>query len=166
MLTVSIVCSLLTSQQPDGSWMLSIMIGAGIPASLLGHRIATSRRKELAIATSFSSMIVLLVLGVVHPLLDAPMNLAINDSRGVIVQPTYYAGAYHDQHYFPSKRVDVGLDLGHFDSSLMVKGDFVLAGIGAQSPNCCKHGLDYGYRADILYVADGTRYLVARASET
>jgi hypothetical protein len=166
MISWAILSSLFASLRPEGSSMLPIMVGAGIPASFLGYRIATSRRKELTVASSFSSMIAIFVLGAVHPLMDAPMNLAINDSRGVIVQPTYYAGAYHDQHYFPSKRVDVGIDLGQFDSSLMGKGDFVLAGIGAQSPNCCKDGLDYGYRADILFAADGTRYLVARAWET
>jgi len=39
------------------------------------------------------------------------------------------------------------------------------AGIGAQPPNCCKDGLDYGYRADILFMENG-QYLAARAWET
>ena len=52
MISWAILSSLFASLRPEGSWMLAIMIGAGIPASLLGHRIATSRRKELAIATS------------------------------------------------------------------------------------------------------------------
>jgi hypothetical protein len=38
--------------------------------------------------------------------------------------------------------------------------------MGAQSPNCCKDGLDYGYRADIARINDGQYYLVARAWET
>jgi hypothetical protein len=166
MISWAILTALFASLRPEGTSLLAITIGIGIPASLLGYRIATSRRKELAIATSFSSMIALFVLGAVHPLLDAPMNMAINDSRGAVVQPTYYAGAYDDQYYFPSKKVEVRINLGHFDSSLMGKGDFALAGIGAQSPNCCKDGLDYGYRADILFAPDGMRYLVARAWET
>ena len=157
--------ALFTSLNPDGAPLLAAMIAAGVPSALLGRRVAKSKRKEPAIAASFSSMIMLFALVGVHPLLDAPMNLAINDNRSVIVQPTYYAGAYHDERYFPTKRVEVEIDLERFDGSMIGKGDFVLAGIGAQSPNCCKDGLDYGYRADILF-EEGARYLVARAWET
>lgn len=38
--------------------------------------------------------------------------------------------------------------------------------MGVQSPNCCKDGLDYGYRADVMLAGDGKRYLGARAWET
>jgi hypothetical protein len=161
----AILSALFASLNPEGTPLLAAMIAAGVPSALLGHRIAKSRRRELAIAASFSSMIALFALVGVHPLLDAPMNLAINDSRGAIVQPTYYAGAYHDEKYFPTKRVEVGVYLERFDGSMIGRDDFVLVGIGAQSPNCCKDGLDYGYRADILF-EEGARYLVARAWET
>jgi hypothetical protein len=109
-------------------------------------------------------MIALFALIGAHPYLDAPMNMATN-YHGAVVQPTYYAGAYHDEQYFPTKRVEVGIDLGHFEDNAIKNNDFVLAGIGVQSPNCCKDGLDYGYRADILF-EDGARFLVARAWET
>jgi hypothetical protein len=162
----AVLAALFASLRLEGTLLLAIMVAAGIPAALLGRRIANSKQKELTIASSFSSMITLFALVAVHPLLDAPMNLAINDSsRGAIVQPTYYSGAHHDEPYFPTKRVEVGIDLGNFDDSMMGKSDFILAGIGAQSPNCCKDGIDYGYRADILF-EDGARYLVARAWET
>src|SRR5262249_10068612 len=35
-----------------------------------------------------------------------------------------------------------------------------------QSPNCCKDGLDYGYRTDIAETAAGRYFLAARAWET
>jgi hypothetical protein len=91
--------------------------------------------------------------------------MAVSHNRGAIIQPTYYAGAYHDEQYFPTKRVEVEIDLGRFDGSTIGKDEFVTAGIGVQSPNCCKDGLDYGYRADVLF-KEGGRYLVARAWET
>lgn len=64
-----------------------------------------------------------------------------------------------------NKKGEVKLELERSDDSVIKEEDFVQAGIGAQSPNCCKDGLDYGYRADILFTEDG-RYLVARAWET
>jgi hypothetical protein len=162
---LAILAALFASLRPEGVPFLAVVFAAGVPATFLGHRIVKSKRKELKMATSFSSMIALFALVAVHPLVDAPMNLSINDS-GSIIQPTYYAGAYHDEHYFPTKRVEVVINFGRFDGSMLGKGDFVLAGVGAQSPNCCKDGLDYGYRADILNAADGARYLVARAWAT
>jgi len=160
----AVLAAMFVSLRPDGALLLGIIMAAGIPTALLGRRIAKSRRKELAVTASFSSLIALFALVAVHPLLDAPMNLSIADSRGAVVQPTYYAGAFHDAKYFPTKRVEVEINLEQFDEN-KVQDSFVLAGIGAQSPNCCKDGLDYGYRADVLF-ENGARYLVARAWET
>lgn len=160
----AILAGLFAGLRPEGAPLLAVMIAVGIPATVLGRRIELRKQKEPTIAALYSSMIALFALVGVHPYLDAPMNMATND-RGVVIQPTYYAGAYHDEHYFSTKRVEVGIDLERFDSGMISKDDFVLAGIGAQSPNCCKDGLDYGYRADILF-EEGERYLVARAWET
>ena len=157
----SILSSLFTNLRPDAWPFVAVILMGGALSAFCGHRIV-SKRKELAVAASFSSMIALFALMTVHPLLDAPMDLAINHSPGAIVNPTYYAGAYHNERYFATKRVDVRINLEDFDDSKMGKSDYALAGIGAQSPNCCKDGLDYGYRADILS-KDGARYLVARA---
>jgi hypothetical protein len=150
---------LFAGLRPDGAPLLAIVIAAGIPAAMLGVKIARHAQKHAGAA-----IIALFALVGTHPYVDAPMNLAI-DHGGVIVQPTYYAGAYHDEPYFPTKRVEVEIDLDRFDGSAIMGQDFVLAGIGAQSPNCCKDGLDYGYRADVLFTENG-RYLVARAWET
>jgi hypothetical protein len=157
--------ALFAGLRPEGAPLLAAMIAAEIPAAALGHRAARRVQKEPAIAAVFASMIALFALAGAHPFLDAPMNMAVNDGRGAIVQPTYYAGAYHNEQYFPTKRVEVEIDLGRFDGDMIGKDDFVTAGIGAQSPNCCKDGLDYGYRADILFTESG-RYLVARAWES
>jgi hypothetical protein len=159
----AILAALFAGLRPEGASLLAVMLAAGVPAAFVGRKVASRAQKEPAAAVLFSPMIGLFALGAVHPLLEAPMNMAIGH-RGAIVQPTYYAGAYHDEHYFPTKRVEVEIDLEHFDGGMVSRGDFVLAGIGAQSPNCCKDDLDYGYRADILF--KGARYLVARAWET
>jgi len=160
-----ILSTLFASLRPEGAPLLVVIIAAGIPAAFFGFKFLKRVYKEPGMIAFFPSMIVLFALVAVHPFLDAPMNMAISDNRGIIVQPTYYAGAYHDEHYFSTNRVEVKIDLEHFEGSTIGKGVFVLAGIGAQSPNCCKDGLDYGYRADVLF-ADGARYLVARAWET
>jgi len=160
----AVLAALFASLRPEGAPLLAVVIAGGIPVAVLGRRIELRMQKEPAIAALFSSMIALFALVGAHPFVDAPMNMAAN-YHGAVVQPTYYAGAFHVEHYFSTKRVEVEIDLEHFDGSMISKDDFVLAGIGAQSPNCCKDGLDYGYRSDVLF-EEGARYLVARAWET
>ena len=141
----------------------AIMLAAAIPAALLGHRLAGRRlASQKAAAALLSALIILFSAVAVHPFVDAPMNLSAFSETG---RPTHYTGVYHDEQYFPTKRVEVTIDLGQLDASRIEREDFLLAGIGAQSPNCCKDGLDYGYRADILVTATGLA-LVARAWET
>lgn len=41
--------------------------------------------------------------------------------------------------------------------------DFLAAGLGDQSPNCCKDGLDLAYRADVIEFSNGTEAVLARA---
>jgi hypothetical protein len=91
------------------------------------------------------------------------MSMSLDGKDGLLATPTYYAGAYHrSDKYFATKRVEAELNLDQFDHGGI---EFAMVGIGAQSPNCCKDGLDYGYRADIL-ISDSKVSLVARAWET
>lgn len=162
-LSWAVLSALFAVLRPESAILAAVIIAGGIPVAVLGQRI-TRRIRESAVNAVLLSTIALFGLTSSHAFLDAPMSLAINDS-GTIVKPTYYTGAYHNEQYFPTKRVEVKLDLERFDGSMIKEGDFVLAGIGAQSPNCCKDGLDYGYRTDVLFTEEG-RYLVARAWET
>jgi hypothetical protein len=41
--------------------------------------------------------------------------------------------------------------------------NFLAAGVGVQSPNCCKDGLDLAYRTDALMFSNGNEAVVARA---
>ena len=41
--------------------------------------------------------------------------------------------------------------------------NFLAAGVGDQSPNCCKDGLDLAYRADVIEFSNGTEAVLARA---
>lgn len=148
--------------------LLALVLLAGTPAAVLGFISTawfTSTRKKRVHTIMFPTIIASFALGAVHPFLDAPMNLSTDDgSQSIIGRPTYYAGAYQQSEgYFGTKRVEVQVNLKDLDRSYVK--DFILAGIGAQSPNCCKDGLDYGYRADLL-LTEPQIFLVARAWET
>jgi hypothetical protein len=162
----AVLSALFGALRPPSLPLLAVILAAGIPSTILGQMTAawlvSRTRREISATIVFTSIIVSFVIVSTHPFLDAPMNLSIDRKDGLTATPTYYAGAYHNSDkYFATKRVEAELNFEQLGS----RGDFVLAGIGAQSPNCCKDGLDYAYRADILFL-DSKISLVARAWET
>ncbi|MGI0028290.1 MAG: hypothetical protein ACREAQ_01080 [Nitrososphaera sp.] len=163
----AVLSSLFVGIRPSAAPVLLITLAGGVLSALLGMRAAGKGFPRLGearfSALIFTSMTALFATAAVHPFLDAPMNLSMAPEEGMLAGPTYYSGAYHrSDRYFPTTRVEVGIDISQLGDDIK---DFVLAGIGAQSPNCCKDGLDYGYRADIL-LRGSEIYLVARAWET
>ncbi|MGI0037663.1 MAG: hypothetical protein ACRD99_04830, partial [Nitrososphaera sp.] len=155
---------LFSGLRPSSLPLAFIMLAWAIPATLAGFTLISIAGKERKTSSIPAALLAFFVLGASHPFMDAPMNLGMDPDSEQIPKPTYYSGAYHySETYLPSKRVEVEIELAKFDPGAVK--DFLFAGIGAQSPNCCKDGLDYGYRADMFFNKSGT-FLVARAWET
>ena len=58
----------------------------------------------------------------------------------------------------------VGVNLTFGSTSFQnFPNDFLAAGVGDQSPNCCKDGLDLAYRADAIEFSNGSEAVLARA---
>lgn len=158
---------LLLGLRPPSMPLVVVMMACAIPSALAGFKLASSfasRRVACKSSTLLAALVAFFVLGASHPLIDAPMNLGIVPDKELLPQPTYYSGAYHySETYHSSKRVEVEINLTQFNPNAI--REFLVAGIGAQSPNCCKDGLDYGYRADLFFNNSGI-FLAARAWET
>lgn len=153
--------------RPSSLPLALLILTLAVPASIAGYVLVSrllAAGKGRKTSSIYAALLALFILGASHPFIDAPMNLAINPDNALMPRPTYYSGAYHySETYLPTKRVDVEINLARFNTSAIK--DFLVAGIGAQSPNCCKDGLDYGYRADIMFNKSGT-FVVARTWET
>jgi hypothetical protein len=158
---------LFSGIRPFSLPLVVIALACAISAALAGFTLVayiSTARKEHKTSSMHAALLAFFILGASHPLIDAPMNLGKDPDSALLPKPTYYSGAYHySDTYLPSKRVDVEINLTQFNPG-SVK-DFLFAGIGAQSPNCCKDGLDYGYRADLFFNKSGI-FLAARAWET
>ncbi|MCL4518659.1 MAG: hypothetical protein M1587_05605, partial [Thaumarchaeota archaeon] len=75
-----------------------------------------------------------------------------------------YAGGYLAIPRVVSQSVGVNVSFGHTTiNQTGYPNDFLSAGVGDQSPNCCKDGLDLAYRADVVMFSNGTEAAVARA---
>jgi len=75
-----------------------------------------------------------------------------------------YSGGYYTVPRVTSGAVGINVSFGNTTiNQAKFPDDFLAAGIGDQSPNCCKDGLDLAYRADVIQFANGTEALLARA---
>ena len=159
---------LFVSLRPASVLLVFVILGCAIPSALAGFRVASfamsyakKERKTLALITGLFGFF---ILGAVHPFIDAPMSLTVMDDDDLMPKPTSYSVAYHySENYYSTKRVEVEVNLTQFNIGSV--GDFLFAGMGVQSPNCCKDGLDYGYRADLFFNQSGL-FLAAWAWET
>jgi hypothetical protein len=158
---------LFAGLRPVSAPLALAILACAILSALAGFRLisyANSAVKNLKTLALLTGLFGFFILGALHPLIDAPMSLAPEDDIDLMPKPTYYSGAYHySETYFSSKRVEVEINLTQFNANSI--NDFLFAGMGAQSPNCCKDGLDYGYRADLFFNESGS-FLAARAWET
>ncbi|HYY91725.1 MAG TPA: hypothetical protein VE955_07030 [Candidatus Dormibacteraeota bacterium] len=79
-----------------------------------------------------------------------PANLVLGQS----IYP-YVAGYYNSTQY----RIcclEVGVSFAKADLGLLSPDNFLMAGMGVQSPNCCVDGWDLGWRADVFLMPDGS----------
>jgi len=170
--TSSVMLLLLLSGLEDGNLLPLMIIPGGILTAILGYKIGQKLLSNRTITHKPTQLLFALVIAnffffAIHAYIDAPMNLSISsDSDPNRYSPTYYAAAFQDEKHTRVKRVEVEMNFVNFSKNSIQKGNFLAAGIGAQSPNCCKDGLDYGYRADVLFSDKGETFLLARAWET
>jgi len=52
------------------------------------------------------------------------------------------------------------------DLKALAPNNFLMAGMGVQSPNCCIDGWDFGWRADLFVLPNGTRVVSGSTWET
>lgn len=73
-----------------------------------------------------------------------------------------YSGGYLNTRRVTSDSVGVNVSFGNTTIS-QYPDNFLAAGLGDQSPNCCKDGLDLAYRADVVEFSNGSEAVLARA---
>lgn len=73
-----------------------------------------------------------------------------------------YSGGYLNIPRVTSESVGINISFANTTIS-KYPDNFLAAGVGDQSPNCCKDGLDLAYRADVIEFSNGTEAVLARA---
>ena len=74
-----------------------------------------------------------------------------------------YVGGFMDTRTTPALGIAATVDFGDTNASSIQSDNFLSAGIGAHSPDCCIDGIDYGYRFDVYLFHNGNETLIASA---
>ena len=153
-----------------------------IPALLLRRKITKLRKSSIPvrrvyrrapdIVASVSIMITLILLLGFYFTSNYQVSV-VNGFSGVsnssfspleIGRTFVYSAGYLAIPRVTSRAVGVNVSFGNTTiDQAKYPNDFLAAGIGDQSPNCCKDGFDFAYRADVIQFSNGTEAVLARA---
>jgi hypothetical protein len=108
--------------------------------------------------------LVILLLVVIPP--DAVNGTAPNltDSSYLFKSPVVVAG-FNSEPNLGTRGVSANFSFDGTTPSAIQRNNYLAAGIGIHSPNCCVDGLDYGYRADVFLYHDGREVFAASGWE-
>ncbi len=155
-------------------WILLLGLVFTFPAVLVARKIATStsrhipvtrfyRRAPSVITTTTISVAIILI--VVFYFIPGYQASTVNSFSGVsnssfspleIGRTFVYSAGYLNIPRVTSSAVGVNVSFGNTTiDQTKFPHDFLAAGVGDQSPNCCTDGLDLAYRADVIEFSNG-----------
>jgi MFS family permease len=150
-----------------GMTVLGALTGSALGALTAHSKKEVVRRHEAGLSRSLLIVLLLVLLLVVvispdevsgvlpEPAVGPPTHLAI----GIPV----YAGGYMDTDAGHSIGVAVTVSFSGTTPASIREDNFLSGGIGVHSPDCCRDGIDYGYRFDVYMFHNGNESLVASA---
>jgi hypothetical protein len=152
---VSSILTMLAVVAAGGLLGASMLVGG----SRTGMRIGTSK-----IPTVIMIVFLVLSIGVITP--DAVVGTAprLGSNRYTFLAPVV-AGGFNAAPNLVTTGVASNFSFQGTDPSSIQADNFLAAGIGVHSSNCCVDGIDYGYRADVFLYHNGSLDFAASAWE-
>ena len=147
------------------------LLGVWIGSRALNTQVLGSSKSSRRIGNLMSLIIVLAVLTLLVTFLVPNYQMSVVNNIGDVSYNSFsplevghsfvYSGGYLAIPRVSTNAVGVTVSFGN-TSIASSKSNFLAAGVGDQSPNCCKDGLDLAYRADAVLFSNGTEALLAR----
>ncbi len=159
------------------SWGFFALIGGvlelGLPRKLsvgpLRHfnpRLEDIRRVGIAVVLLFS-LWTLVSFSFWDPSVLYATSISPGPGQLTLGTPTYpYIAGYYNSTQYRICCVQIGVSFTKVDLKALAPNNFLMAGMGVQSPNCCIDGWDFGWRADLFVLPNGTRLVSGSTWET
>jgi hypothetical protein len=147
--------------------ILGLALLVGSLSSLVGSMMTNRRQVGRTLRVIPLVVFVVLILGsfwVIPDEVNALVPMGGNSAAPSIQMGTpVYAGGFMDAAAAPAQGIGATVTFGRTNSSSIQVDNYLSAGIGAHSPDCCVDGIDYGYRFDVYLFHNGSRSLLASA---
>lgn len=171
-LALGVPCSVCSGYVESVSSVLILGFIFAAIGAFLGRMLSDSSRSlgigahTIALAVGIS---MLLMCGI---FLGANYQMSVVNNIGAVSYNSFsplevghsfvYGGGYLSIPRVTTIALGISVSFGNTSISSSVS-NFLAAGVGVQSPNCCKDGLDLAYRVDAILFSNGTEALLARA---
>ena len=137
----------------------------------LSGRLSTIRIEDVQRVGLALVLTVCLWTLVAHNFWDSSVLFAssISSSPGELTlgQPFYpYVGGYYNSTQYRICCVEIGVSISMANPRTLAPDNFLLAGMGVQSPNCCVDGWDFGWRADVFLLPNSSLMISGSSWET
>jgi len=159
------------------SWGFFALIGGvmerGLPIKLsigplkyLNPRLEDVRRLSMAVVLFFCIW-TLLLFNLWIPNVLYNTNISPGPGLTTLGAPSYpYVGGYYNSTTYRICCVQIGVSITRVNLKALAPNNFLMAGMGVQSPNCCIDGWDFGWRADLFVLPNGTELVSGSTWET
>ena len=161
------------------SWTLFALLGSvtelGLPPKIhlpkVSGLLSTIRWQDVQRVGIALVITVCLSAILVSAYLDPSVMIAPSVSPGpgqlILGQPYYpYVGAYYNSTQYRICCVEVGVSVSMPNPRLLAQDNFLMVGMGIQSPNCCVDGWDFGWRADVFLLSNSSLVISGSSWET
>lgn len=147
-----------------------LMLAAVVAGAVLGSygresRKSRRQRSTVPVLLLLSVILVLTMTVVVIPDAVSGVIPAAPPATNLMIGVPVYAGAYQVAPQGITDGVRVTISFTGTNASAIQGDNFLSAGLGIHSANCCTDGIDYGYRFDLVLFHNGSEALVASGWE-
>jgi len=159
------------------SWGFFALLGGvlelGLPRKLIvgplrhfNPRLEDIRRVGIAVVLLFS-LWTLVSFQFWDPSVLYATSISSGPGQLTLGVPTYpYVAGYYNSTQYRICCVQIGVSFTKVDLKALAPNNFLMAGMGVQSPNCCIDGWDFGWRADVFVLPNGTLVVSGSTWET
>jgi len=150
--------------------LLGILLVCTLGASLLGVLISFRRREIVRRLVNSRALTIGLIGLILLTILIIPPDAVTGTAPSLTTKSYYFqapviVGGFMSDPSVGTKGVSANFSFEGTNISGIQKDNFLAAGIGIHSPNCCVDGIDYGYRADIYLYHNASEVFAASAWE-
>lgn len=147
-----------------------VLLACVIIASVLGVLSPVGGRESVNRVARSRVMTAGLVCIVLLSMVVIPLDAVNGMAPDLVTHSDYFltpvvAGGFYSDPTIRTVGVSANFSFQGTNVSSIQSDNFLAAGIGIHSPNCCVDGIDYGYRADVFLYHNATEVFAASAWE-